>query len=362
MLTRMSPCLRPFVAGLASFSLVLSALAHSAVDPAPRTDDGWIKRQAAINASVAANAANSKVVFIGDSITQGWEGEGKAVWARYYGPRNALNLGIGGDRTQHVLWRLTHGNLDGVHPKAAVVMIGTNNSNGEDNTPGQIVEGVRAIVDLLKARLPGTKILLVAIFPRSENFSVQRGKLAQINAALRRAADGRDVLWVDFGHQFLNDDGTIPRELMPDYLHLSPKGYSIWAEAIEDTLSQILGDARVKPDAASAEPAGAAPLAGEWVFSIPGPDGNPVTFPLILEQNGSNLTGKFKRGEDKWLNLENVRVEGNSFSWTVRRDRQNGETMVYEMSGTLENGALTGKAKAKMDGNDVTSNWSAKRK
>ena len=362
MLTRMSPRLRPFVAGLASFSLVLSALAHSAVDPAPRTDDGWIKRQAAINASVAANAANSKVVFIGDSITQGWEGEGKAVWARYYGPRNALNLGIGGDRTQHVLWRLTHGNLDGVHPKAAVVMIGTNNSNGEDNTPGQIVEGVRAIVDLLKARLPGTKILLVAIFPRSENFSVQRGKLAQINAALRRAADGRDVLWVDFGHQFLNDDGTIPRELMPDYLHLSPKGYSIWAEAIEDTLSQILGDARVKPDAASAEPAGAAPLAGEWVFSIPGPDGNPVTFPLILEQNGSNLTGKFKRGEDKWLNLENVRVEGNSFSWTVRRDRQNGETMVYEMSGTLENGALTGKAKAKMDGNDVTSNWSAKRK
>ena len=358
----MSPRLRPIVAGLASVSLVLSALAHSAVEPAPRTDDGWVKRQASINANVAANAGNSTVVFIGDSITQGWEGEGKAVWAHYYASRNALNLGIGGDRTQHVLWRLTHGNLDGVHPRAAVVMIGTNNSNGEDNTPGQIVEGVRAIVDLLKARLPGTKILLVAIFPRSENFGVQRGKLAQINAALRRAADGRDVLWVDFGHQFLNDDGTIPRELMPDYLHLSPKGYAIWAEAIEDTLSQILGDTRVKPESASAAPAGGKGFAGEWVFSIPGPDGNPVSFPLILEQNGGTLTGKFKRGEDKWLNLENVKVDGNSVSWTVKRDRPNGETMVYELTGTLENDALAGKAKAKLEGNDITANWTAKRK
>jgi hypothetical protein len=86
------------------------------------------------------------VIFIGDSITQGWEGEGKDVWARFYGPRNAINLGIGGDRTQHVLWRLENGNLKGLAPKAAVVMIGTNNSNGEDNTVEQIADGVTAIV------------------------------------------------------------------------------------------------------------------------------------------------------------------------------------------------------------------------
>jgi lysophospholipase L1-like esterase len=138
--------------------------------------------------------------------------------------------------------------LDGLKPKAAVVMIGTNNSNGEDNTPGQIVDGVTAIVEKLRQKLPETKIVLLAIFPRSENFSAQRGKLLQINQVLRRLADDKNVFWIDFGHQFVNEEGLIPRDLMPDYLHLTPKAYGIWAEAIEDKLSSILGDARVKPD------------------------------------------------------------------------------------------------------------------
>ncbi len=357
-------CLRTCLSGFASLAFALSALAHSAVEPLPRPDEWWKQRHATMNSNVVTLGSKSQVIFIGDSITQGWEGEGKAVWAHYYTHRNAINLGIGGDRTQHVLWRLANGNLDGLHPKAAVVMIGTNNSNGEDNTPGQIVEGVRAIVDTLKSKLPGTKILLVAIFPRAENYSVQRGKLAQINAVLRRAADGRDVVWVDFGHQFINDDGTIPHDLMPDYLHLSPKGYSIWAEAIEDTLSQILGDTRVKPETASASPSSADKLnlSGEWVFTTPGPDGSPVKFPLVLEQKGSTLTGKFKRGEDRWLNLESVRLEGNTFSWKVKRDRQGGEVMEYEMAGTVENGALAGTVKTRMDGNEMTSKWTAARK
>ena len=225
---------------------VCAVLAHSATEPAPRTDQGWKDRQEVLNKRAAEAGDKAQVVFIGDSITQGWEGEGKEIWAKYYAPRSAVNLGIGGDRTQHVLWRLDNGNLAGLKPKAAVVMIGTNNSNGEDNSPGQIVDGVRAIVEKLRAKLPETKILLLAIFPRSENYSVARGKLAQINQVLRRVTDDKNVFWIDFGHLFLNDDGTMPRELMPDYLHLSPKGYTIWAEAIEDKLSSILGDKRVK--------------------------------------------------------------------------------------------------------------------
>ena len=333
------------------------AFGHSAVEPAPRADDWWQKRHGAMNTNVATLGSKSQVLFIGDSITQGWEGEGKAVWSHYYAHRNAINLGIGGDRTQHVLWRLIHGNLDGLHPKAAVVMIGTNNSNGEDNTPGQIVEGVRAIVDTLKAKLPGTKILLVAIFPRNENYSVQRGKLAQINAVLRKAADGNEVLWVDFGHRFLAEDGTIPHDLMPDYLHLSPKGYSIWAEAIEDQLSQILGDARVKPETASV-----APLSGEWDFTLPGPEGKPVTFAMNLRQEGAAVTGRFKRGEDRWLNIEGGKVDGGSFSWRVKRDRSGGEAMVYEMSGSVADGVLTGKVRTQMDGNEISRDWTARRK
>ena len=96
---------------------------HSAVTPAPR-EGGWMKRHDQFNQNVQAHQGDIDLIFVGDSITQGWEGAGKAVWETYYGHRKALNLGIGGDRTQHVLWRLDHGNLEGISPKVAVVMIG----------------------------------------------------------------------------------------------------------------------------------------------------------------------------------------------------------------------------------------------
>ncbi|MFM7817899.1 MAG: GDSL-type esterase/lipase family protein, partial [Verrucomicrobiota bacterium] len=185
--------LHSLIASLASVILSGTLLGHSAVEPVPRGEEWWKQRQQTLNQRAADAGEKAEILFIGDSITQGWENEGKEVWARHFGPRNAVNLGIGGDRTQHVLWRLENGNLKGVKPKAAVVMIGTNNSNGEDNTPEQIVDGVRAIVEKLRTKLPETQVLLVAIFPRSENFSVQRGKLAQINQALRRVADDTSV-------------------------------------------------------------------------------------------------------------------------------------------------------------------------
>lgn len=232
-----------FLATIASATILWAG--HSAIDPQPRTDRGWQDRQVVLNQRVVEGGDKAQVLFIGDSITQGWEGEGKEVWAKYYAHRNAINLGIGGDRTQHVLWRLENGNLKGVKPKAVVLMIGTNNSNGEDNTPGQIADGVAAIVKKLRETLPDAKILLLAIFPRSENYSPQRGKLAMINQVLHKQADEKNVFWVDFGDRFLETDGTIPRDLMPDYLHLSPKAYGIWAESIEDRLSSILGDKRV---------------------------------------------------------------------------------------------------------------------
>src|SRR6266516_5106890 len=237
----------------------VSALAHSAVEPVSRGDQGWKDRQDLLNKRAAEAGEKAQVIFIGDSITQGWEGEGKEVWAKYYAHRNAVNLGIGGDRTQHVLWRLDNGNLNGLKPKAAVLMIGTNNSNGEDNTVDQIADGVTAIVRKLREKLPQTKVLLLAIFPRGENPSPQRGKVLQATQILQKLADNHNVYWIDFGYQFVNSDGTIPRELMPDYLHLSPKGYEIWAEAIEDKLAAVLGDSPVK----AAANAGAG-LTGEW--------------------------------------------------------------------------------------------------
>jgi beta-glucosidase len=335
------------------------ALAHSAIEPVPRQDAWWQERHKGFLKRVAEVGEKARIIFIGDSITQGWEGEGKEVWAKYYGHRNAINLGIGGDRTQHVLWRLENGNLDGIKPKAAVVMIGTNNSNGEDNTAQQIVEGVTAIVKKLRSDLPETKVLLLAIFPRSENFSAQRGKILQVNQVLRKLADGQNVFWIDFGHRFVNSDGLIPRELMPDFLHLSPKGYQLWAEAIESRVSSILGDAPVKGAGAGARTAN---LSGEWIWTIRDESGNPVEAPLLLEVEGNTIRGKFSRGPDRWLEIESGKLDGNQVTWIVKRDRPDGTIMTYQMSGRLENGTILGTVTAEVDGSEITTDWSAKRK
>ena len=334
-----------------------SAYAGSTTVPVPREDEWWKGRQAQLNQRVKDHASEAQVLFIGDSITQGWEGEGKEVWSRYYTGRHAINLGIGGDRTEHVLWRFDHGNLDGVHPKAAVVMIGTNNSG--DNSPGEIVEGVTAIVNALRSKLPDTKVLLVGIFPRGEKFNDQRGRLLQVNQALHRLADNKSVFWADFGFKFIANDGSIPKDLMPDFLHLSPGAYQIWADSIEERLSKLIGDTRIEAKAAAAV---SDVLSGDWVGTMNGPNGDPVSSPIVLKQEGTKITGKFARGQDRWLEIEEGKLEGNAFSWTVKRDRPNGEVMVYKMSGTIENGELKGSVKTTVDGQEVVTTWSGKRK
>jgi beta-glucosidase len=193
------------------------------------------------------NPGPCDLVFIGDSITQGWEGNGKNVWTNYYGHRKCLNFGVGGDRTEHVLWRFENGQLDGIKPKAAVLMIGTNNSNKnkdgtEQYSEAEILAGVQAIIQQIRVRLPETKLLVVGIFPRGKTFSTQRGKNLQVNQALAKVADGQMIHYVDFGSQLIEADGSIARTIMPDALHLSEKGYEIWAEAIEPKLKELLGE------------------------------------------------------------------------------------------------------------------------
>lgn len=213
---------------------------HSAVTPMPRSGKSWESRHAKFNE--AAKKGDIDLVFIGDSITQGWEGAGKEAWQKYYGHRKPLNLGIGGDRTQHVLWRLENGNIDGIKPKLAIVMIGTNNSNGQDNTAEEIGEGIQAIVKKLRSDLPETKVLILAVFPRGEKPNSQREKNAAASKIASELADDKMVFFMDIGKEFLEDDGTLPKEIMPDYLHLSPKGYEIWASAIEPKVAELLGE------------------------------------------------------------------------------------------------------------------------
>lgn len=212
----------------------------------PRADAST-NRFRELNQRVKDSQGKAEVIFIGDSITQGWEGSGKEVWAGYYAPRSGLNLGIGSDKTQHVLWRLDHGNLDGLNPKVAVVLIGVNNIPHEMDTPRMVLEGVTAVVEKLRAKLPRTKVLLLGIFPFREDFHPQRAKALQVNQALRKLDDGNWIHFLDFGHLFLERDGKIARTTMPDFVHLTPHGYRLWAEAMEPKLAELLGVPELKP-------------------------------------------------------------------------------------------------------------------
>lgn len=214
------------------------AAAPATVTPVPR-DGNWMNRHNAMNERVKQGDVD--LVFIGDSITQGWEGAGKDVWAKHYGPRKAVNLGIGGDRTQHVLWRLQNGNLEGISPKLAVVMIGTNNSGND--SPEDIAAGVKAIVETLRSKTPDTKILLLATFPRGEKPGDPRRQTNEkSNAIVKTYADDMHVFFLDIGDKFLEADGSLSKEIMPDLLHLNPKSYAIWAESIEPTVAKLMGE------------------------------------------------------------------------------------------------------------------------
>jgi lysophospholipase L1-like esterase len=185
----------------------------------------------------------AELVFLGDSITQGWEGKGKEVWAKYYGQRKAANFGIGGDCTEHVLWRMDHGNFDGLKPKLVVLMIGTNNTGHRKDKPEDTAAGVKAIITKLQTKCPGVKVLLLGIFPRgAKPDDAGRQLNTKINDLLKPMADGKTVHYMDIGAKFLEPDGTMTKEMMPDFLHPGPKGYQIWADAIDETLSKLLGE------------------------------------------------------------------------------------------------------------------------
>ncbi|MEP6501765.1 MAG: GDSL-type esterase/lipase family protein [Betaproteobacteria bacterium] len=206
--------------------------------------DWWVPRHEQKLAQIrelAAAGKRSDVVFIGDSITEGWEKSGKPVWDRHYAKYNALDLGFGGDHTENVLWRLQHGELDGIRPKVVVMMIGTNNTGDRQEDPRTTAAGVRRLVDEVRQRLPATRILLLAVFPREEK---PDGPLRQINnrvnAIISGYADGQKVFFLDINAFLLNTDGTLSRDVMPDLLHPNEKGYEIWAARMAPTLLKLL--------------------------------------------------------------------------------------------------------------------------
>jgi lysophospholipase L1-like esterase len=181
------------------------------------------------------------VLFLGDSITQGWT-RASEVWQEHFGKYQPANFGIGGDRTQHVLWRIENGELEGIHPKVVVLMIGTNNIGYPAE---EITKGDKKIVEEIRRRLPDTRILLLGIFPRGadpKNPTVAgaRAKLKAVNSELAKLDDGKKIRYLDIGDKFLDAEGNLPADIMPDALHPNVKGYQIWAEAIQPMLDEMM--------------------------------------------------------------------------------------------------------------------------
>jgi beta-glucosidase len=231
-----------FLVVLLALGAAFAQSTNTAVMPVPMTKPGWMDRHDSMN----AKARHDKIdlIYIGDSIVQRYEGVGKPVWDHYYAPRNALNLGISGDRTQHVIWRLDHGNIDGISPKLAIVMIGQN--NGGHNTATEIAEGVTEAVKRIRTKLPKTKILLLGIFQRREKPTPERAVLAEANNIISKLADS-SISYMDINSVYVQPDGTIPASLMPDFEHPSELGFKRWAEAIEAKVAELMGDQPITP-------------------------------------------------------------------------------------------------------------------
>lgn len=225
-----------FLVGIGLFCVPVRA-ENTSTTPVSR-EGNWMKRHESFNQR--AQQGDVDLVFVGDSITEGWNNN--EVWKKYYGSRKAFNIGVSGDRTEHVLWRLDNGNVDGIKPKLVVVMIGTNNSNGDECTAEEIAAGIKAVVARLREKLPESKVLILAIFPRGKGPNPQREKNARASEMASQVADNRQVFYLDIGPKFLADDGTISAEIMDDYLHLTLQGYQIWAEAIEAKVAELLGE------------------------------------------------------------------------------------------------------------------------
>ncbi len=180
------------------------------------------------------------VLFLGDSITDGWRNTGKSVWDHFFAPLKAANFGISGDSTQHVIWRLRNGELEGIRPKVTVIMIGTNNAA---DSAQDVALGIKTIITDVQQRLPTTRILLLGIFPRSERPDAGRLKNEQVNKLISAYANPQNpkrVVYLDIGTKFLTPEQVLSKDIMPDFLHPNAKGYQIWAEAISDTVKLLL--------------------------------------------------------------------------------------------------------------------------
>jgi lysophospholipase L1-like esterase len=219
----------------------VAAAQNPQVVPTPRNSGEWRSKHDQYVA--AARKGDIEILFLGDSITEYWRTAGKEVWTKSYGSLKAANFGIAGDRVENILWRMTNGELDGVKPKVVVLLAGINNSWGTKRDQQEergrfIAAGLTEIVKTIREKLPETKILLLAIFPLGDGTApcVRRA-----NETIAKLDNGKTVRFLDIGPKLAGTNGNVPKEIMPDGVHPSAKGYEVWAQTIGPLLEEMLG-------------------------------------------------------------------------------------------------------------------------
>lgn len=190
------------------------------------------------------------LLFVGNSITNNFEKpEYQAIWEKYFGSRNALNLGYSGYRTENIIWNIENGELDGQSPRVIILEIGTNNIDEKNyptrHTAGQLAGGIETIVKIFREKCPDAKIILLRCFPGcygGPNPTSHRRILERASDIVQHLADNKHIFYCDVNHVFLNMDGSIQHDLMPDWLHPSPAGAELWAQTMEPLLSKLMND------------------------------------------------------------------------------------------------------------------------
>ena len=201
--------------------------------PTKRTEDWWLARHKQKLTALKAIDQPIDMLFLGDSITHAWEVEGESAWQRYFSHYSVVNLGFAGDRTEHLLWRIRNGEVAQISTKWIVLLIGTNNAGHRLDAPEDIAAGIQTILEELRLQLPASKILLMAIFPRSRNTNKpMRQRVDVSNALIKTFTDGKHIHWLDINRQFLTVDGVLLESVMPDLLHPNATQYHKWGHAI----------------------------------------------------------------------------------------------------------------------------------
>jgi beta-glucosidase len=204
----------------------------------PGTGSGWTARNEQI--ATAPDRSQAQVLFIGDSITQFWNQDGQSVWAQNYADLNAFNAGVAGDQTQNVLWEIENGDLNGLAPKVAVLMVGIDNF-GSGDTAQETAEGIAAVVEALQERLPDTKVLVLGILPAELSGNDLMPTITAANQTIAGLANDQSVFFLDMDPAFMNPDGSINSTLYQSVLvHLSAAGYSVWAQTMQPELDLLL--------------------------------------------------------------------------------------------------------------------------